>query len=1295
MAASAKDELGQALTPLLEYGCTPWRISSQRAADLYESGVKLWRKEDLIDIEQQLGKSFTMEKFTVRRLDGSIVHIKNPIFGVLKPIWKPYVEFQEYWHHVRTTPQGPPEICHCTYFVDWDNQTPGNFQGPVENARPLFNTKQQQWEASKTCEAFTSKFRAVLQGDENAKRVTKVVCFGLGDLNPKLPYWRKIQNDALLKDEKESGTSVTHGALIHHAIALTMAKITRSCAKPGDGGVRLLTQDPGYSDETKDIVKEIGFEVVGEYGAGGFAEVDDECVVFSPFPRAPVKQIIADFALPLAIISCGDGSVWNGRGRPYADAESPRTRQMWERKDGLVLQPLASKGQRQTQPVRISYKNSALGPVLTSANNDGNGDGKSFEAFGIVGLLTVAQTSYLISITRREQVAQIHNHPIYVVTDVALTPLASQKDAEASVASTYASLSRNATSEQEDESDNSDDEAVLSGLHNDDVEDEDISTITPPPEQRLHKRATSVVNDVFAKKGGYGRFARNWFNRNGWAPDRKMAGVGLSSAGVDAESEAQKSTTSTPSIISAEDNTGEAKATDDGEESGLTDEHVAALLPKLLRTTSLLFGSSRSFYFSYDYDITRSVSNSKPDNGSDLPLHEEVDPLFFWNRNVIQPFIDAGQYPLVLPLLQGFVGQRSFSIERYPVAKRPDSGGEILELRDMHPNDERAAQQASDRPTTPRYVEGDCDVPGDKNPPEMSPTSGHDPRALAFEPTSTYLLTLISRRSVKRAGLRYLRRGIDEDGHCANSVETEQILSAPTWNTSPIYSFVQIRGSIPVFFSQSPYSFKPVPQMQNSEATNYEAFKKHFEILTERYGGVGITNLVEKHDNEAIVGDAYEKYWKRLNEEGGVNGQKPLFEWFDFHSVCRGMKFENVSLLLDSLSPSLETFGYTVSRGENTKTKQSGVLRTNCMDCLDRTNIVQSAVARQVLEQQLKAEGFDMSAQLDQTTQWFNVLWADNGDAVSKQYASTAAMKGDYTRTRKRDYRGALTDMGLSISRFYSGIVNDYFSQATIDFLVGSVSALIFEDFSTNLMTADPSVSLARTRQRGIEISHKLVVADTSEELLGGWAFLTPHEANTVKGHMEESVLLLTDAALYACRFDWNMEKVESFERVDLRHVTGVKWGPYVTATLTRAQCDERKNVGMVVKYRAGAHDITRVNTRSLSTVASREILDGVAAGEALDKEHAAGEKGGKQGEERIIALKALQARTAAVGDGGASAAPVSEEELVRSVAEEIGRVVGIEGRVEKGDIVGVGEAKRATGLLDLIGWRVKRLVWA
>jgi hypothetical protein len=149
----------------------------------------------------------------------------------------------------------------------------------------------------------TSQFRKLLGGDGNAKKVTKIVCFGLGDINFKPPDWWRIENDSKPEDERELETSVVEGALIHHAIALTMADITRSRAETGTAvGVRLLTQDPGYSDETREILQKLGFEVVGEHGAGGFAELDDESLVFSAFAAAPVKQIIADLARPVAII---------------------------------------------------------------------------------------------------------------------------------------------------------------------------------------------------------------------------------------------------------------------------------------------------------------------------------------------------------------------------------------------------------------------------------------------------------------------------------------------------------------------------------------------------------------------------------------------------------------------------------------------------------------------------------------------------------------------------------------------------------------------------------------------------------------------------------------------------------------------------------------------------------------------------------------------------------------------------------------------------------------------------------
>ena len=273
--------------------------------------------------------------------------------------------------------------------------------------------------------------------------------------------------------------------------------------------------------------------------------------------------------------------------------------------------------------------------------------------------------------------------------------------------------------------------------------------------------------------------------------------------------------------------------------------------------------------------------------------------------------------------------------------------------------------------------------------------------------------------------LQNFRRGVDEDGNTANTVETEQVLSRASWSpVHKIYSFTQIRGSIPLFFSQSPYSFKPIPVFQHSPETNHKAFRRHFTNLANRYGNVQIALLVDKKGGEAEIGRKYEEHTKELNAGDGIAGRKLGFEWFDFHAVCRGMKFENVSILMDTLGGRLDEFGETTELNSIIEKMQSGILRTNCMDCLDRTNVVQSATGQRALEKQLKAEGIKVDLLTDTSTQWFNTLWADNGDAISRQYSSTAALKGDFTRTRRRNYRGAINDLGLTLSRYYNNIVN-------------------------------------------------------------------------------------------------------------------------------------------------------------------------------------------------------------------------------------------------------------------------------
>ena len=345
-----------------------------------------------------------------------------------------------------------------------------------------------------------------------------------------------------------------------------------------------------------------------------------------------------------------------------------------------------------------------------------------------------------------------------------------------------------------------------------------------------------------------------------------------------------------------------------------------------------------------------------------------------------------------------------------------------------------------------------------------------------------FLLTLISRRSVKRAGLRYLRRGIDDEGYSANTVETEQILSSPTWSASAMtHSIVQIRGSIPLYFSQSPYAFKPAPELQRSEESNHAAMKAHFARLRDRFGHVQVASLVAKTGSEAIIGAEYQRMVSRLNAETGPDNAPVDFEWFDFHEACRGMKFENVSLLMDRLGSKLDSFGHTTILHGQIVGRQSGILRTNCMDCLDRTNVVQSAYGRRALETQLGELGITIDLGVDRSTQWFNALWADNGDAISKQYTSTAALKGDYTRTRKRDYRGALNDIGLSVSRYFNNIVNDYFSQAAMDYLLGNVNHQVFEEFEADLISGDPAISMSKLRQQA---STSVVVTETRYSLI-------------------------------------------------------------------------------------------------------------------------------------------------------------------------------------------------------------------
>ncbi|TEY42657.1 hypothetical protein BOTCAL_0387g00120 [Botryotinia calthae] len=234
----------------------------------------------------------------------------------------------DYWRLVKEQPIGPTGTYHCSYLVEWSNQTVRNFRKSKEKQDQIFENNKLFWNNSKTCRALRSLLEELL----DTRKVTKIIGFGLGDMCRKPP---DRQND--LK-RQVLNISVADRSMIQHSIALTMAD---ACRNNNKNAIQLLAQDPDYSVKAMELLEKNDFKIVGQFGAGGFADIDEESVVFSPFVNAPVKQIIADIARPVLLISTGF-EAFNDHEKPWADAESPRTEQMWQEYQSCDF-PISSK----------------------------------------------------------------------------------------------------------------------------------------------------------------------------------------------------------------------------------------------------------------------------------------------------------------------------------------------------------------------------------------------------------------------------------------------------------------------------------------------------------------------------------------------------------------------------------------------------------------------------------------------------------------------------------------------------------------------------------------------------------------------------------------------------------------------------------------------------------------------------------------------------------------------------------------------------------------------------------------
>jgi len=290
---------------------------------------------------------------------------------------------------------------------------------------------------------------------------------------------------------------------------------------------------------------------------------------------------------------------------------------------------------------------------------------------------------------------------------------------------------------------------------------------------------------------------------------------------------------------------------------------------------------------------------------------------------------------------------------------------------------------------------------------------------------------LISRLSNERAGTRFEVRGLDDDGHVANCVETEQMLIMDSLCTS----FVQIRGSVPLFWEQPGLNVGSHKiKIARSPELAAPAFERHFDQLTAHYGSLAIinllgSNLVGSKEGEANLSTAYQSQQK-------TSGHRniPHILW-DFHAEGGVKSLDKLEGPVDNLLGSQLTY---FSAGSGMVGVQTGVVRTNCTDCLDRTNAVQMWLGLRILTKQLVSMGVEMKEHtVTRFQDTFRQMWVNNGNGLSKIYAGTAALSQGGSKLR---------DGVRSAARTIQNNLLDKDKQGAFDLLVHGTGR--FTDFS-------------------------------------------------------------------------------------------------------------------------------------------------------------------------------------------------------------------------------------------------------
>lgn len=234
-------------------------------------------------------------------------------------------------------------------------------------------------------------------------------------------------------------------------------------------------------------------------------------------------------------------------------------------------------------------------------------------------------------------------------------------------------------------------------------------------------------------------------------------------------------------------------------------------------------------------------------------------------------------------------------------------------------------------------------------------------------------LTIISRISTENKENIFDLQGIDKQGHVANFIESEVIFA----NEKYIFAYVQTSGNVPLSWEVSEGQILHGKKIKLVEdpACFQVAFDKHFDALASKYGVVSVLNLVKpKSESQEILSNAYRKC---------ADNKDVRLTNVEYGSDILIKQSHKLIYLLKQDIYEFGAFVYDISKGIYVST-QTGCLRISAFDSIERPNLVEKCVSREVIEVTTsELGGLEITSNFLST---HDKLWDDNKFWLGRLY---------------------------------------------------------------------------------------------------------------------------------------------------------------------------------------------------------------------------------------------------------------------------------------------------------------------